>query len=361
MDSDAVQPGNAVYFDGRSNRKRSVALRLAAGLDIIENGAVVEVWPYADLRRADGPPALLRLRCVAALPLARLEIEDAATQAAVISACASLGVGRNEPAQTWRIVCWSVAAVGSILLLSFYGIPFAAERLAPILPPSFERRIGEAVDPQIRLMFGNKICSGAEGQAAFTALVDKLKQAGGIDVPLEAQVISTPVPNALALPGGKVYLMDGLLQKARNPDEIAGVLAHELGHVHHRDNLRLIIQTGGTSFLIGLLFGDVTGAGAVIFVGRTLLDASHSREAERNADAFAVEVMHKLGRSPKPMGELLFRVTGAEASKSITILAGHPLTEDRLATMKQEDRPNTGAELLSAQEWRAFKNICKTR
>lgn len=361
MDADAVQPGEIGYFDGRTNRKRSVTLRLGAALDIVENEAVVEVWPLADVRRADGPSGLLRLRCVSALPLARLEIVDVATQAAVTSACASLDVDRHGPAQTWRIVFWSAAAVCSILLLSIYGIPLAADRLAPLLPPSFERRIGEAVDPQIRLIFGNKICTGAEGRAALTALVEKLRQAGGIEIPLEAQVLSTPIPNAIALPGGRVYLMDGLLQKAQSPDEIAGVLAHELGHVHHRDNLRLMIQTGGTSFLIGLLFGDVTGAGAVIFVGRSVLDASYSREAERSADAFATEVMHKLGRSSKPMGELLFRVTGAEKGKTISILANHPLTEDRLATMTTADRPNTGAEILSEREWRALKNICKAQ
>jgi Zn-dependent protease with chaperone function len=47
-----------------------------------------------------------------------------------------------------------------------------------------------------------------------------------------------PIPNAFALPGGKVYLFDGLLAKAENPDEIAGVLAHELGHLKHRDGIR---------------------------------------------------------------------------------------------------------------------------
>ena len=49
----------------------------------------------------------------------------------------------------------------------------------------------------------------------------------------------------------------------------------------HRDSMRKIIQTGGTSFLIGLLFGDVIGAGAVIFATRSMLDASYSRDAER--------------------------------------------------------------------------------
>ena len=142
--------------------------------------------------------------------------------------------------------------------------------------------------------------------------------------PFDAQVLSSALPNAFALPGGKIYVLDGLLQRARNPDEVAGVIAHELGHVHHRDNMRKVIQTGGTSFLIGLLFGDVLGGGAMIFAARSLLDASYSREAERNADLFAIEVMHKLGRSPRPMGELLFRITGAEATKTVTILTSHP-------------------------------------
>ena len=76
MESDAAPPGQAVYFDGRSNRKRAVALRLAAAVEIIEEGVLVDVWPYGEVRRADGPPDVLRLGCVTALPLARLELLD---------------------------------------------------------------------------------------------------------------------------------------------------------------------------------------------------------------------------------------------------------------------------------------------
>jgi predicted Zn-dependent protease len=171
-------------------------------------------------------------------------------------------------------------------------------------------------------------------------------------------VLASHTPNAFALPGGKIFLLDGLIQKADSPDEIAGVLAHELGHVKHRDHLRQLIQTGGTSFLFGLLFGDVSGAGAVIFASRTLLNASYSREAEQNADGFAVDVMHKLGRSPKPMGDLLLRVTGAQTNKSYTILASHPMTEARREAMIKADRPATGAALLTAPQWQALKSMC---
>ena len=71
--------------------------------------------------------------------------------------------------------------------------------------------------------------------------------------------------------------------------------------------------------------------------------------------------MHKLGRSAKPMGEFLFRVTGAESGKTLSILASHPLTEERRDLMAREARANTGPEILSPGEWRALKNICRGR
>src|ERR1043165_3562740 len=355
---DSAADHSAVFLDGRSNRKRAVTLRFAAGLDIAEQDAVIESCPSDQVRRADGPPGILRLACATALPLARLEVSDAATIGAVAAYCGSLGAGATLARQTWLIVFWSLAAACSILLLTVFGIPFAADRLAPVLPLAIEKRMGDAIEKQARFVFDGKMCDRADGQAAFTKLVDKLKTAGGIELPLEAHVISSRIPNAFALPGGKVYLLDGLLRKAESPDEIAGVLAHELGHVQHRDSLRRIIQTGGTSFLVGLLFGDVTGSAAVVFVGRSLFDASYSREQERAADAFATDVMHKLGRSPKPEGTLLVRVTGKEADKSLSLFASHPFSEDRLADMSRDGGANSGPSILSDAEWMALKGIC---
>src|SRR5215210_3013984 len=69
----------AIYFDGTTNRKHKVTLRFGGTLEIIEDGNVVGRWAYGDVRRAEGPPGLLRLRAVSALPLARLEISDQAT------------------------------------------------------------------------------------------------------------------------------------------------------------------------------------------------------------------------------------------------------------------------------------------
>jgi Zn-dependent protease with chaperone function len=354
MQETQTQEIAAVFYDGTSNRRRSVTLRFADALQIVEDGAVVATWPYADVRRADGKKAL-RLLCVSALPLARLEIADPQAAAQVASRCPQLDAGRTGT-QTGRIVAWSLAAAVSIVLVTIYGIPLIADRLAPLVPVAVEKRIGEAVDRQARTVFGGQNCTRPEGQAAFDKMVRKLKDAGGFDAPLEAHVLSSNIVNAYALPGGKVYLLDGLLQKARNVDEVAGVMAHELGHAQNRDGLRKIIQTGGSSFLIGLLFGDVTGGSAVLFAARSIVDASYSREAEARADAFTIKAMHGLGRSPRPMGEFLVRVTGG--GRIATVIDSHPLSADRLDRMKKEDRGETGAPILTEREWQALKAIC---
>ena len=350
----------SVFYDGTSSRRHAVQLVLNDRLEINENGAALATWPFADIRRADGVTGILRLSCLAAPSLARLEVRDAALAAALISRCPDLNDNAPGRHSVTSIVGWSLAAAVSIIAMVWFALPLAADRLAPLVPSALERRIGDAAEGQMGVMFGGKTCNSAAGGFAFNKLMKQISTAAGFDRPVRAAILNTPVPNAFALPGGKVYLFSGLLAKANDPDEIAGVLAHELGHVSHRDNMRNMIYSGGTSFLIGLLFGDVTGSGALIFASRSLFTASYSREAEQRADDFSIEVMHQLGRPTKPMGDLIFRVTGNQGDKTLSILANHPLTEDRLKHLSDENRPASGPPLLSAAEWTALKAVCKS-
>jgi Zn-dependent protease with chaperone function len=365
MSSDTSEPtdagppppgGTIVFFDGTSNRRRLVTLGFGDLLAVSEDGQTLASWSYGDIRRADGPAGMLRLSCLTAPALARLEVRDAAITAELVSRCSRLD--ENRPGRGVAVIIgWSLAATLSIIAVVLFGVPLAADRLAPLVPESFERRLGDVADGQVKTLFGGKVCDDPAGQRAFSKLVNALRESAGMDTSVQSGVLATPVPNAFALPGGRVYLLNGLLAKAENVDEIAGVLAHELGHLRHRDNMRGLIYNGGTSFLIGLLFGDVTGSGALLFASRTLVTASYSREAEQNADTFAIDTMHRLGRPAKPMGELMFRITGKEG-KGLSIISNHPLTEDRLARMSREDRPASGPPLLTSEEWRSLKAIC---
>ena len=358
-ESPAQSARPTIFFDGVSSRRRQVTLALGDALEIAEEGGAPVRWAYADIRRADSPAGVLRLACTSAPSLARLEIRDAALAADVTARCTRLDEHQTSRRGVAKIVGWSVAAAVSIVCVVLFGVPLAADRLAPLVPKPIERRIGDASEVQVKTVFGGKACEDPAGKAAFVKLVNRLRDAAGLDDDaMTAGVLPTSVPNAFALPGGKVYLLKGLLDKAENPDEIAGILAHELGHLKHYDNMRGLIYNGGTSFLIGLLFGDVTGSSAVIFASRSVVEASYSREAETAADTFSIEIMHKLGRSPKPAAELMYRITGKEGGGLTSILASHPLTEDRLARMTKEDRPASGPPLLTDKEWQSLKGIC---
>ena len=357
----ASPSGPANYFDGASSRRRAVALLLSDRLEIVEDGQTLATWAYGDLRRADSPAGMLRVSCLAAPALARLEVRDTVLAAELVSRCGKMDDDTPGRRGVAAIVGWSVAATVSIIAVVLFGLPLAADRLAPLVPPAFERRLGDAADAQIKKLFGAKVCDNPAGEKAFVKLVTAIRESAGLDTSVQSGVLSSSIPNAFALPGGKVYLFNGLLAKAENADEIAGVLAHELGHLAHRDNMRGMIHDGATSFLVGLLFGDISGSSVLIFGSRTLVTSSHSREAEHNADSFAIEVMHRLGRPAKPAGELLFRVTGKERDKGLSIISSHPLTEDRLARMSREDRPASRPPLLTSEEWRALKSICDNK
>ncbi len=199
-----VQDGPAVYFDGASSRKHQVTLHLGSTLDIVKDGAVVAIWPFRrnpPRRRPGGPASPGMQVCGAAgaprdrrcgddagrdrsLPRARRRSRRACADGAHRAAGPPRPSPRYSPSP-------------------FTASPYVAERLAPLVPYSVEQRMGEAVDAQVRAIFGAKVCDEPAGRAAFAKLAEKLRTAGGIEHPLEAQVLPSSIPNAIALPGAR--------------------------------------------------------------------------------------------------------------------------------------------------------------
>ncbi|HEX2553149.1 MAG TPA: M48 family metallopeptidase [Microvirga sp.] len=348
----------AVFYDGSSARARAVTLRFADALEIRSGGDLLATWAYGEVRRREGPPGLMRLGTVAGPELARLEVADPEQQAEAAARCPALDAEEGGRGATVRIVGWSLAAAASVVLTAVFLVPLAADRLAGLVPPALERRLGAAVDNQVRATFGGATCTSPAGEAALARLTRQIAGSLAEAPEVEVAVLRSSLPNAFALPGGRIYLLDGLLRRAESPDEVAGVLAHEIGHVAHRDGLRRLLQTGGTSFLLGLLFGDVTGGAAIVVVGRTLIDGAYSRDAERAADGFASRALAALGRSPEPLGRLLRRIDDGDGIPPF--LSSHPLSAERLAALGSRPVAKPGPPLLSDAEWQALRNICRT-
>ena len=352
----------AVFFDGRSSRRRIVALAFNDRLEIADpaapDGPPLAVWPYDAMRRVDSPEGALRLACTMAPPLARLELRDPAEQDNILRLCGSLdGPGSTAPISVRRIVAASIAAAAAIIAMAWFGMPVLANRLAAVMPYSWEKSLGEAVDSQVLSLFGNT-CAKPKGTAALRKLLRRLQTVANLPIPPDPAVLRSTIANAFALPGGRIYVLSGLLKISETPDELAGVLSHELGHVAHRDGLRRLIRDGGTSFLVGLMFGDVTGSGAVLLAGRSVLSASYTRDDESGADRFAVSIMRGVERPTAPLGALLQRITGPDRAEAPSILASHPLTVERKTKLEAENVPATGPALLDDGEWQDLKRIC---
>ncbi len=357
---------DAVFYDGASARRRAVTLNVtASSLDLHEGGEWIASWPAGEVRRKDAPDGVLRLAREGGPDLARLDVTDPADQVAVRLHCHRLE-GREERERTGPIVFWSAATAISIILCVFYLIPLLAESLTPLIPVSVEQRIGKAVDNQLRALVRDDLCEAPEGTAALRKLTERLAVAKGVEAPLDVAVLDSDIPNAVALPGGRIYIFNGLLEEAETTDEMAGVLAHEIGHVVGRDGLRTMIQSGGTSYLFGLLFGDVTGGGAIVFASSYLIDSAYSREVEAAADDFAGRTMVSLGRPAYPMALLLKRIEADEDEDDgnetgiPAFLLSHPVTEQRLKALEKQVPSQPGEPLLNQEEWRALKEICKT-
>src|SRR4029079_15784634 len=149
MDSDAPEssktpPVNAAtYFDGVSSRRRAVTLHFAARLEISDHEQTLAVWDYADIRRADSPSGMLRLGCPTASALARPEVRDGTLASELVSRCANLDENTPGRRGVAVIVGCSLAAAVSIVAVVLFGLPLIADRLTPLVPAAFERRLGD--------------------------------------------------------------------------------------------------------------------------------------------------------------------------------------------------------------------------
>jgi predicted Zn-dependent protease len=268
------------------------------------------------------------------------------------------------------VIVWTIAAVTSLVLAGIFGVPAIATRLAPAIPVSLERKLGAAVDRQVRVTFGSDQpgkpfeCGGGEGEqagrAALEKLVGRLETAAALEIPLKVTVIRRTEPNAVALPGGHIYVFQGLIAKAENSDEVAGVLAHEIGHVAHRDGTRSVLEAAGLSFLFGMVLGDFVGGGAAVLAARTILQLSYSREVETAADLYGVSLVGRAGGDARALGKILDRIAGAIEPGHSKLLLNHPETKERVALIERL-APPAQAPLLDGADWTALQRICTAR
>jgi Zn-dependent protease with chaperone function len=356
----------ARFFDGESARQIDVFVQIGPQNVVVRDEAdeVLAVWPPDEVRLLEKFTAGRPLRLSRGRGDARIIIDDTRYLGNLQRLCPNLSKLRPGLREVWRpIALWTGVAAASAAFLFLVAIPFAAREVAQAMPPELEAQLGEkAADQVVQIFSGGReavYCSTPEGDAALQRLTDRFVSQIDLPYPLVVRVVKSPVVNAFTLPGGQVLLFDGLLDFADSSEEVAGVLAHEIGHAVRRHPMEVFAKNVGAATLIGVLLGDITGGSAIGALVQFTITAAYTRDAEREADSDAVDLLNGSGIDGSGLTDFFDRLLGVENSRLRDLLAvinTHPATDER-SEFVRTNATATGPAMFEA-EWQALRNIC---
>lgn len=375
--------------DGRTAAATPVQVRLQeAGLEI---GAARGdrrtplLWPYSELRASvpllAGAPDVVLSRSTGGAE--SLFVADPDFSRLLLERAKFLGAGRQRLLALRpgiAAVAIVIAAVGVARVLEFRP----SQTIAKLLPQQTREAMGRSVVAQLT---GNmRRCESPAGRAALDKLTRRLTAAASErSADVRVVLVDWNLVNAFAAPGGQIIMTRGLIQKASAPDEVAGVLAHEIGHTLELHPEAGLVRALGLTAAAQLIFAGSTGTATNI--GILLTQMRYTRVAEREADAHALRMLKAAGISAKGFGDFFERLDpnppapGAEAGKrdavdkkpeeakpsgniakrifESEILRTHPLTKDRLSAVRAQP-PYSATPALDDADWRALQTMCGT-
>jgi predicted Zn-dependent protease len=208
------------------------------------------------------------------------------------------------------------------------------ERTVRALPTSIDRELGEVVVGQLKSTM--TVVDVPVVRTAMDAILERLEEHIPDDYEawdFRVMVVDDDSINAFALPGGQMVFHSGLLIRAGSAEEVAGVMAHEMGHVLERHSLQHMAQSLGIVAGVGLMFGDtgVLIAAAAEFITMAAIN-QYSRADEAEADAISVAMMHRAGLDPGALSEMFERMkdAGADLPDALHWISTHPSHDERI-------------------------------
>lgn len=365
------------YSDGRTAATHAATVRLGETLEITwADGAASESWPMADLDPATpvhwkDNEVLLRSP---QRPGATLFVSDSGFASALLKRAPKL----SARAHRWRYAIPGLAIVGGLCLLigGMYAFNWQpAKTIAGLIPHEARVAIGQRA--ALNLAGDHADCTAAAGNQALDEMVGVLSAASGNKDPFHVKVVHWDIINAFAVPGEQIVVSGNLINEADTPEEVAGVIAHEMGHGIELHPEAGIVRSLGLTAIIELLASGHSGT--LTNTGALLLELQYSREAEHEADTHALRILKAADVSPHPLSVFFKRLLKLESPEdadapdpkpenkaarktsippvSASIFSTHPPTPER-AKMAEDAATYPGRAILSPARWQALKHIC---
>jgi beta-barrel assembly-enhancing protease len=353
------------YYDGRTARREPVTVTVEAdGLHIRgEDGSELH-WPFAGLRQTQGAFAGERLRIEFGTdPVESLLVDqDGLPQA--VHEIAPTAMPRFRPRRnTAKIVGWSLCAIGLGATAYVWGAPIMADAIAPKVPVAWEEGLGRTV--AARLAPTARRCGDSTALADLRVVVDRLLGAAPKS-PYEFRVfvVRDTTVNAFAAPGGFVVVHSGLLAATKTPEELAGVLAHEIQHVVHRHSTRAVIREAPLRLALSALSGG-GGMETAASIAGTLGVLRYRRADEAEADRDGLRLLEAAHVDPAGMVAFMrtLETRHGGGARLVSYLSSHPRTADRVAALegaatrgRAKSRP-----VLDGAAWDRVRAMCAGR
>ena len=362
-------------FDGRSSQKHLVDVELTPQEIILKAPGDKPIrWAYPQLRwAADTSPFHIEHCAEGDGGLETLVVDDPDFYRSVLEiAPKSFSSRENESKFNWKLY-----AVGILILIfSAYvfikTVPsFLADQMVEKIPIEWEVTVGQSILKMLPV--AQK--PDPEVLKVLQDTVDFLKQSlPGNPYDLKVYILPVEQLNALALPGGPIVIFEGLIDKAESPEELAGVLAHEIQHILLRHSTRGILRNLAKSMLVTLFLGDVNSVmeGIVQLAGQ-LETLGLSREMEAEADQKGMELILAANIDPHGMIRIFKKLMQEDFSQKklpkgkpvseendlSSYFSTHPSSQNRLARLEKQMRSHENriwTPLFPNLDWNEIKS-----
>jgi predicted Zn-dependent protease len=253
---------------------------------------------------------------------------------------------------------------GAITVLLFFGAFFAFRQIdwmklfrIKTVTDKTEKKLGELFWDVFKST--EKEIKNPQVLNAVDSIVTKLCQANKIDrAMIKLHVLEKDEINAFALPNGHLVVYSGLIQDADNPEEIAGVMGHEIAHIELSHVMKKLVNEIGLTVLLTMTTGN-GNAEVIRETAKMLSTSAFDRALEKEADIKAVDYLVAAEVNPEPFADFLYKLSAKEneATKYFKWISTHPESKERAAYIIEysKDKKTDFKPIVAAETWKKVK------
>jgi beta-barrel assembly-enhancing protease len=252
----------------------------------------------------------------------------------------------------------------SVLVISFFGLWFLLSRIDFVdrdqvekFAAESEQKLGEIILESITLT--SEEVNNRKLKAMLDSIKTRLCEGKQLDCSkIKLHLVRNSEVNAFALPDDHLVVFTGLLEYADNAEEVAGVMAHEIGHIENNHVMKKLTKDIGLSMLFSIAGGEAGGKIARE-TARTLSSTAFDRDKEAEADAFAVEVLAAANIDPQHLSDFFFRLARKhDMPDELVWISTHPDTDERAEKIIQLKKGYTvQPEPILGTDWKEVQRL----